>query len=340
MKTKLTRLTRCPTCTEKIGDKKALDCQLCQQWVCLPCTGVSTATYEFLTRNNETMHFLCQSCKEEIPSLRELKSIKDKQAKLEADITKIKKDAVDTDKAVDECKATQEAQGAEIKNHEAEIKDLIRRLDDVESKQVIIDEAGQPQQDSYAQRAGRASNQIETIVRTQMSEQAEIEKLKKNLVISGIAETPTPDEDKAKVLELIEKELEIRADIEQTVRIGKPRQQKPGEDPPQPRLIKIVFVTQRSRREVLVKNTKLRKSADEHVKEFVYIRPDMTKLQLEESKNLRDQLRKTKDENPNKIYKIHRGEIIEVAPPTPATPEPAPPADPTHQAPEAQVVNP
>ena len=40
----------------------------------------------------------------------------------------------------------------------------------------------------------------------------------------------------------------------------------------------------------------------------------MTKLQLEESKNLRELLQQTRASNPGRIYKIFRNKIIEVNP--------------------------
>ena len=129
-------------------------------------------------------------------------------------------------------------------------------------------------------------------MRSEISEQAEIEKIKKNLVISGMAETGSEEDDRTAVIELIQRELDITADIEKTERMGRPRLQKEGEAAPAPRLMKLCFITQRSRKEVLAKVTNLRRSTNNHVKTLVYIRPDLTKAQLEESKNLRALLKR------------------------------------------------
>ena len=327
---KLGRLTKCITCSEKIQDLKALDCQLCLQWVCQPCSGRSTELFEFLQDKDESMSILCKDCKLEIPTLREMKSIQQKQADLEDEINNIRNDVRETKTTVDGSKETQELQGSEINRHEAELKELFRRMEDMESK-LVINTAGSEATDegSYANIALRGRDQIQTIVRTQINEQSEIEKLKLNLVISGVSENLSDDEDKTNVLALLEQELDVTADVNKTERIGRPRIQKQGEDPPAPRLLKLHFVTQRSRKEVLSKATTLRRSNDEDIKKLVYIRPDLTKLQIEQSKNLRDLLRKTRTENTTKVYKIYRNEIIEVTPAAeapPQRPEPQRPA--------------
>ena len=79
------------------------------------------------------------------------------------------------------------------------------------------------------------------------------------------------------------------------------------------------------RKTILSKATSLRQSANDHVKQHLYIRPELTNKQLEESKNLTTLLRAKKIAYPQGKFKIYRGEIIEVIiTPTPevvATPE-------------------
>lgn len=326
-----TRNTKCGTCKKKLGDNKAINCQLCLEWVCLTCTGVSTALHDFCQDNDETMAFLCKDCKLEIPSLREMKSIKLKQVEIEdslasiqTDITATNQTIVDTNNAVTGISETQAVQGTEITKHEDVITDILNRLKAVEitvsnTEPTEETESAGPTWATVVTRRNTTNAQIKTLVRSEVNEQAEIEKIKNNLVISGMAETQSNEADKTAVLALIDHELNIIADINKTERIGKPRVQKDGEDPPAPRLMKLYFVTQRSRKEVLAKVTTLRKSTDDHVKKLVYIRPDLTHAQLEQSKNLRALLKTTRDNNPTKLYKIQRNQIIDVtlAPPTP-----------------------
>lgn len=313
-----TRNTKCITCNSKLGDLKAINCQLCVQWACLPCTGVSTGLYDFCRDNDEAMAFLCKDCKLEIPSLREMKSIKLKQSEIETELSSVQRDVAETNKTIVEMGETQTLQGQEITRHEDELKDVFNRLKALESAVTTeaVEGTEATEEQSWASRVARtkSKDQIKTIVRTEINEQAEIEKLRLNLIISGMKETNSDEVDKAAVLSLIEQELHITADISKTERIGKQRPQKTGEDPPPPRLIKLQFVTQRSRKEVLAKVTDLRKSTDEHTKKLVYIRPDLTKAQLELSKNLRSQLKTTRDNNPGKIFKIHKNQIVDITP--------------------------
>ena len=68
----------------------------------------------------------------------------------------------------------------------------------------------------------------------------------------------------------------------------------------------------KTRKEILSKATTLRPSENVLVKDIVYIRPELTKSQLEQSKNLTALLRTKRTENPTRKFKIYRGEIIEV----------------------------
>lgn len=235
---------------------------------------------------------------------------------MEKDLLSIQKDAAEMNSTVVNLSETQTVHGTEIDKHEDDLKDVFNRLKALETAvpTEVAENAVEGSEVTWATRFRnpRAQGQIQDMVRSQINEQAEIEKIKMNLVISGMKETNSDEVDKTAVLELIEKELDIVADINKTERIGKPRIQKRGEDLPPPRLIKLQFVTQRSRKEVLAKVTELRKSSDEHVKKLVYIRPDLTKAQLEESKNLRALLKTTRENNPGKVYKIQRNQVIEV----------------------------
>ena len=235
-----------------------------------------------------------------------MKCIKIKQAQTEKDITETNKTLADTNKTVTELSETQTLQGEEINKHENDLKDMLRRLQVLESNP---EQTGQHTEGTWANVAGRNKpNQIQTIVRSEINEQAEIEKIKMNLVVSGMAETESDEEDKTAVLSLIQEQLDITADIDKTQRIGK--QKTPNHT--------------HSRKEVLAKVTNLRNSTNEHIKKLVYIRPDLTPEQLKQSKNLRDLLKTTKAANPTKKYKIRKNEIIEVTP-NPAAPQPAAP---------------
>ena len=110
---------------------------------------------------------------------------------------------------------------------------------------------------------------------------------------------------------LILHELNITAIIEKVERCGKIPATQPG-GPPPTRLLKLYMATQGNRKEILQNAKKLRDSTDEHTKNNIYIRPDLTIKQQLEQKNLRDHLREKRAQNPTKNYRIIKGVVTEV----------------------------
>ena len=141
-----------------------------------------------------------------------------------------------------------------------------------------------------------------------MFERKQIELIKNNLVISGIRESGSLQTDLLKVQEIIKENLDIDAEIEKVVRCGK----NVPNDVEKPRLLKLFMKTQDNRKNILHNATKLRESVNDEVREKVYISPDQTKKQQLDSKNLRDQLRARRIEEPTKTYKIKKGVIVEL----------------------------
>ena len=76
--------------------------------------------------------------------------------------------------------------------------------------------------------------------------------------------------------------------------------------------LKVKTANMKEKKEILAKATSLRKLEAGHRFADVYIRPDMTKKQREQSKNLHTKLRETRLKYPDKTYKIKYGKIIEV----------------------------
>ena len=132
-----------------------------------------------------------------------------------------------------------------------------------------------------------------------------------NLVISGIEESNSAEEDMVKVTDLVKKELNVTPLIEKVERCGKKITNPDGSS--SPRLLKLFMQNSRSRKDLLQRAKDLRESRDENVKGNVFIRPDQTPKQQLESKNLRDQLRQMRaaNQDPNIIYYIRRGVIEE-----------------------------
>ena len=124
--------------------------------------------------------------------------------------------------------------------------------------------------------------------------------------MAGVTESQSEEEDLQSVVDIIKNNLDIDADIEKVVRIGK----TPGDGTP--RLLKLFMRTQENRKSILQNAKKLRQSEDDDVKAKVFINPDMTTKQQLEAKNLRLQRNKLREENPLKTYRIKRGVVVEV----------------------------
>ena len=151
------------------------------------------------------------------------------------------------------------------------------------------------------------SDEVSNMLSEMLNEKDQIQKIKLNLVISGIEESGSEQEDIAKVTEIITRELKVTPIIEKAERCGKVRPNSDGS----PRLLKLKMQNARNRKELLAKAKDLRNSRIETIRNNVYLRPDQTQKQQLDSKNLRDQLRQLRAANPEKNYYIKRGEIQE-----------------------------
>ena len=155
---------------------------------------------------------------------------------------------------------------------------------------------------------------LQEVINEQMNEQKLIDEIKLNLTMSGVAESDKAGVEEAAADDLlrakaiISQELNIEAEIEKVVRCGK----KKSEDPNKPRLMKLFMKSQGNRKRILQNAKELRNSDDETIKTRVYIGPDQTKKQQLDSKNLRDELKRKRLQNQDKIFKIQKGQIIEV----------------------------
>ena len=150
------------------------------------------------------------------------------------------------------------------------------------------------------------------IVREEISERADIESRKLNLVVSGLDEPSasettdninTNDDDTQAVSMLFQTALNLKPYINKTIRLGRSTEGRP-------RLLCVTLNSAADRKEVLANAKKLREPQNQQFNQ-VYIRPDLTKKQCLQSKNLRTQLKRLREENPNRQYWIRQDKIIE-----------------------------
>ena len=131
-------------------------------------------------------------------------------------------------------------------------------------------------------------------------------------MISNLKEAANPESDKKQVYDLfVHMGLDKEVRITDMTRLGKPNGQNKR------RMLKVTVETLEMKREILSKATRLRNVPENNIFYKVYIRPNLTKKQLDESKNLQDRLEVIKKKWPQKKFKISKGEVIEVkTPPT------------------------
>ena len=117
---------------------------------------------------------------------------------------------------------------------------------------------------------------LKPMIRTQISERDQIEAIKHNLIISGMEENTTPEEDKEKFVQLIQDEMQLTVEVDTVERLGRKQESE------NPTLLRVVLNSMKTRKQILSKATTLRQSANEHVKTKIFIRPELTTTQLEE----------------------------------------------------------
>ena len=101
--------------------------------------------------------------------------------------------------------------------------------------------------------------------------------------------------------------LKIKEDIviTETTRLGK---KETGKD----RLLRFTLQDIRMKKLILSKATTLRQLDNGDEYSDVYIQPDLTPAQVKASKNLKQLLRKTREDHEDKYFKIIKGKITEV----------------------------
>ena len=146
------------------------------------------------------------------------------------------------------------------------------------------------------------------LVNSQVAEMEDIKKRKFQLIIQNLKEANSPDEDRQQTKELLDLlKIDEEIHIVELIRMGKIKTDRP-------RLIRVTFQDLAIKRKILAKATTLRNIPEESKFANVYIKPNLTAQQLQESKNLQEELRVRRLEEPNKRFKIQRGKIVQVTP--------------------------
>ena len=314
-----------------------IECEICLGWFHSNCAKISQLKLSAIS--NHDMHWYCSNCDVGAVTLHEkiLELISENtklQKKVATLTTDVKKVQAHTTTILNECEQKVDDKLIEERNTlkedlKREIKEDLKKELKTEIQHEIAaepnntgddaDEDTTPWRTALGRHRGPTvpTPNLRNIIQEEMMERKNIELLKKNLVISGVKESDSDNEDIEKVINIIKDNLDIDAEIEKVERCGR---FKPA-DEDKPRLLKLSIRTQENRKKILQNATKLRNAEEEYIKTTIYISPDLTKKQQFESKNLRAELRAKRIEIPEKRFKIQRGRIVEIPPaPIPAAP--------------------
>jgi hypothetical protein len=217
----------------------------------------------------------------------QLKGLTEKQGKMEIEVAEVKKTM------------EQVKEGAVSQDFEEVKKEVVKlRLDgeDMSKKwSDILKEKSEENKDRVIPVRSLAENRE---IQVKVTEAMEREKRRNNLVILGMKETDN-DEYKDDVEELIK---ELMGGLYVKIQVGERIGRKDGKARP----VRITVEDLRHRRNILRKAKELKNMEG---KERIYITPDLTRLQQEDDKKLRDQVKIFRNRG-DIDAKIVRGEVV------------------------------
>ena len=262
--------TKCPTCTRVVkASEKGTQCSICDRWFHNICQNLTPDEYKALQGNNTRIHWYCDSCQVGATSLyKKVLSLEVASKKMETKIGKLEEkiDGKPSKEEVD----TQ----------------IAAKLDEVLETKVeeSIDEKMQ----------GIENINSETICTKVVTEISERENRANNIIMHGIDESNEEDgadrtrEDWETIKQVL---TEIGIEEQPGDQTMMKRLGERTEDKKRPILISLK--DKRTKQEII---TKARKLKDSEKFKQVGISHDLTKIQREELKNLREEARKKSTE--------------------------------------------
>ena len=317
--TKLTKLLKkqnnCKLCDDASHlNKFKVVCDICSMWICLDCSEISEAMYEFADKAKAKLNFVCADCETELPKVRDLINIKQNQDHLAKNMIQINND-------VETNKTEQERENREMKKRLDKIEEVIRikQLDHAEFPPLSTIVANTNKlQENYTKQAKATKKLGETVKKQE--EQKQRASKKASLIVYGVTETHTDNTEQMKtdfatIKQLYSDRVNITtADVTNILRLGP---QKPNQIRP----IKITFNNMEKRMKVLTNNQGLMiedeeldmcaysKCSDPGKHTHVYITTDKTKQERDEESNLRQQLSDRREAGEQDLI-IRRGKIV------------------------------
>ena len=305
-------VTHCGDCKEVIVETptsytgQSIECECCLKWLHLTCANLEEDGYKAIMKYK--LHWYCSKCDGAASKLYQ------HVINLQSDTNQIKTDLQDLKNQVEQSEGkimhkVNSKIDTKVESAKAEIlAEVDAKIAAMKDEYPVLPQPAAPEHlhlQNFSPTSSRT--RITTAVNEAITEREDQQARKLNLMISNLSEAASSTEETAQVKEMFDTKLNIEENliITHVTRLGN------RHDDGSPRLLKIELQTLAMKRKVLSCATKLRLITDEHDKFYkVYVKPDLTKKQMQESKNLYEQLKKKRTEDADHRYIIAKGKII------------------------------
>lgn len=310
----------CGTCKKEVIDF-GVECEICDTWFHSKCEGISVSAYEAM-QENKALHWYCAGCSSGV--VKTWRKLKDKQDQLEREVNNLKEEVknvrmetgkigrLEEDFAKEKIRANKldvrvrvlEEKDAKLKGEQTQVQIVHKEVEDLKKSFAQIMEE---QKEEAKSDGGKRSRYSEREMQGKMIEMMEREKRRSNLIIMGIKECGNTQEEKDIVEEIL-KELIVEADVKYEIvgRVGRNMEQQDMDSNGKARPLRVSFVEVRDRKRLLERAKNLKNTG--HKK--IFLVPDMTRMQQEEDKKLRDKLKEIRVDG-KRFAKISKGEIVD-----------------------------
>lgn len=326
--------TNCGDCTKEVKTRdKAVECEICLVWFHTKCGNVSDTLYKVLQEEPDNCHWYCKNCSRgaktiylSMVSLRstmediqsellgihsDLNTLKSDVNSIEEESRETKREARETRRAVERLQFNEEAKELCVSRLEKRLETLENRpsrdITRIESRLDVLENRPNIEITQESTLVDKVIEKTADLVNKHMSEKEDQESRRMNLVIFNFPESGTKKQDIDKVSEMFKEEFNLVIKPIDAKRVGRPNADKI-------KLLKITMPSTSERKQILIKAKELRDSTNDVYKKC-YIRPDLTKLQLEESKKLREELTLRREAQPDRKWIIKRNRITQVKEP-------------------------
>ena len=307
--------SKCAQCNIEVKDE-GVACDGCLEWFHLKCAEVKNELYKemgaFESIRGANICWYCGGCNEGIKQLKlVVEDLKDSNKKIREELDLLKRAREEDEKVrikeysqlrkeigeagkqiVETNQVTENAWKVALEKKEGEIKQSFADIMKEEQVNFLTKAEGTSSKVGVGERK---------MIKMEVAEEFEREKRKNKLVIMGIKEQDDKGDYEEKVMRDIVQALTPDCEVEYEVlgRIGK---KIAGVDRPVRVLVRDVAM----RRRLLMKAREL-KGNDRF--ERIYIVPDLTRIQQQEDKKLRDEVKKLRQQGQVGV-KISKGEIV------------------------------